>query len=209
MRCDADDARRGSKYDFKSKKRKGRDGDPSSSSDHDQDIEESVRTIAALLHQPGAAPADARDLANGTTLETRVASISARIASALAQADVRRLEDGDAEGDGEGDGDAEGEGEEAVDELEGDEDAEPQPRRAAGRPAAARRRRPNASVSASGSASPTREPAAVAPGSSNGASAARRAGPAEGLDGLDDEDAALLAMLPLRARKTTGRAGSG
>ena len=71
-----------SKYNFKGKKRKLGDDD-------DQDLVESVRTISALF-QTGDASASSTD---PHALETQVASISAELAAAIAQAKSRAYDD--------------------------------------------------------------------------------------------------------------------
>ncbi|VDB82942.1 unnamed protein product [Peniophora sp. CBMAI 1063] len=91
------------KYNFGAKKRKHGEGEASSSDDHEPDFEESVRTISALLHQSD--PQQSAMLEPNQPLETRVATISAQIARAIA--------DAEAEGDW---------GDEEVDELDDDDD---------------------------------------------------------------------------------------
>ncbi|KAF9227922.1 hypothetical protein BS17DRAFT_746886 [Gyrodon lividus] len=93
------------KYSFKAKKQKVSD------EADDLELEESVRTISALFSQAGGANGIAPQSTEGSgsdePLEARVASISAEIAAAIAQASSRALdadddeiEEGD-EGDGE------------------------------------------------------------------------------------------------------------
>jgi hypothetical protein len=76
------------KYNFKAKKQKVSD------TTEDLELEESVRTISALFSQTGGVAT--RPLAvsmPGEPLEARVASISAEIAAAIAQASSRALDE--------------------------------------------------------------------------------------------------------------------
>ncbi|KAK0459729.1 uncharacterized protein EV420DRAFT_1620243 [Desarmillaria tabescens] len=83
------------KYNFKSKRRRVED-----SSDDDQALAESVRTISALFHAGGAAlAAPPPQTGPEEALEVRVASISAEIAAAIAQAQSRGYEEEEEEED--------------------------------------------------------------------------------------------------------------
>lgn len=76
------------KYNFKAKKQKVSD------TTEDLELEESVRTISALFSQTGSVvtrPLEAS--VPGEPLEARVASISAEIAAAIAQASSRALDE--------------------------------------------------------------------------------------------------------------------
>lgn len=84
------------KYNFKGKKRK-------IGEDEDEDLAESVRTISALFQVGGPGVLPPRDSHSEETLEVRVASISAEIAAAIAQAQSRVYEDED-DGEEEEDG---------------------------------------------------------------------------------------------------------
>ncbi|KAF9005650.1 hypothetical protein BDQ17DRAFT_1408361 [Cyathus striatus] len=85
------------RYSFKGKKRK------ISEDEDDRELAESVRTISALLQTGGQSliPANAD---SDEPLEARVASISAEIAAAIAQAQSRTYEDEEDEEDGEDSG---------------------------------------------------------------------------------------------------------
>jgi len=73
------------KYNFKGKKRKITDDDD------EQDLVESVRTISALFQAGGNSMLPPEDI--NEPLEVRVASISAEIAAAIAQAQARGYDD--------------------------------------------------------------------------------------------------------------------
>jgi hypothetical protein len=84
------------RYSYKSKRRKIGD------EDDDRDLEESVRTITALLtHSDGDRIMQSEDSGSSEEprLEVRVASISAEIAAAIAHAQSRLYEDEDEEED--------------------------------------------------------------------------------------------------------------
>jgi len=76
------------KYNFKAKKQKVSD------TVDDLELEESVRTISALFSQTGGVIARPLETGGpGEPLEARVASISAEIAAAIAQASSRALDE--------------------------------------------------------------------------------------------------------------------
>ncbi|KAF8964686.1 hypothetical protein BDZ97DRAFT_1815108 [Flammula alnicola] len=77
------------KYNFKGKKRKVVDDDD----EDEQELAESVRTISALFQAGGNSILPSRDANSDEPLEVRVASISAEIAAAIAQAQSRGYED--------------------------------------------------------------------------------------------------------------------
>lgn len=83
------------KYNFKAKKQKVTDETV------DLTLEESVRTISALFSQTAnhGPPRSAECIGPDEPLESRVASISAEIAAAIAQASSRALDDGEDEED--------------------------------------------------------------------------------------------------------------
>ncbi|KAH9484277.1 hypothetical protein JR316_0003758 [Psilocybe cubensis] len=88
------------KYNFKGKKRKIMDDD-----DDDQELAESVRTISALFQTGGNSILPSRDVQTDEPLAARVASISAEIAAAIAQAQSRGYDDEeDEEGEESGSG---------------------------------------------------------------------------------------------------------
>jgi len=94
------------KYSFKAKKQKVSD------EADDLELEESVRTISALFSQ-GAndiAPQSTESSGSDEPLEARVASISAEIAAAIAQASSRALDADDDEIEEEGVEEEDGEG---------------------------------------------------------------------------------------------------
>jgi hypothetical protein len=81
------------KYNFKTKRRRLGEGE-----DDHRVLEESVRTISALFQGEDAVlPSRAADSANDQSLEVRVASISAELAAAIAQAQSRVYDDEDDE----------------------------------------------------------------------------------------------------------------
>ncbi|KDR81613.1 hypothetical protein GALMADRAFT_239672 [Galerina marginata CBS 339.88] len=89
------------KYNFKGKKRKIMDDDD----DDDQELAESVRTISALFQAGGNAMLPSVDEQSDEPLAARVASISAEIAAAIAQAQSRGYDDEeDEEGEDSGSG---------------------------------------------------------------------------------------------------------
>ncbi|KAF9053693.1 hypothetical protein BDZ89DRAFT_1004683 [Hymenopellis radicata] len=86
------------KYSFKTKRRKVVE---ESDDEDERELEDSVRTISALFHAGGAALSAPHAETSGPEdpLEVRVASISAEIAAAIAQAHARSYDDDDEEED--------------------------------------------------------------------------------------------------------------